>query len=413
MKSVILITYSFPPDRNIGAIRPRGLAKYLPHFGWNVFVITPLSDLPRDPKFNVIETYPSFRQKFGYWKKKIAVDYNRVSFQPPLYNRLLSYFCEIIPFPDTKKGWGVQAVFAARQIILRSKIDALISFYRPASSHFVAHKLKSLFPDLFWIADFGDLWSHNQIHEPVGAKLFLLERLEKRIISNADIITTVAAPWAEELKKLHNKESFAIPFGFDPDEYNLEIELDDKFSITYTGSLYQQEKNPEILFMAIKKIFSEYTSARSDFRVHFYGKFNERLQNLINKFGLEEIVKQKGLVPREVVLRRQKSSQTLLLSTPKNIGCIPGKFFEYLGARRPILAIGYEDSVVKDLLEDTKAGVYCWKFEQVYHVLKDWYFEWKKEKIVKYHGIEEKILSYSHKEMAKKFSRLLENFTCS
>ncbi|MCM8758793.1 MAG: glycosyltransferase [Candidatus Omnitrophica bacterium] len=416
MKNVILIAYSFPPDRNIGALRSRGIAKYLPHFDWNVFVITPLSSMPREAGFNIIETYPWLRQKLGYWKKKKTIEYSKIPFYPPGYKRFFSGLLELVPFPDSKSGWILPAVYSGIELINQKEIKAIISTYGPASSHFIAHKLKKIFPKIIWVADFRDLWSHNSFHEHCKLKLRFIELIEKRVLSNADLITTVSEPLARELELIHGRKTTVIPNGFDPEEYGFEVGIDNKFSVIYTGSLYQQKRNPEILFMAIKKIIFEDVSIQNDLEVNFYGTFCKELQNMIEKYNLEKIVKQRGMLSREEIIKAQKRAQVLLLvnrNLPEDKGVYTGKLFEYLGARRPILAIGYEDSVVKDLLGDTKAGVYCWKFEQVYHVLKDWYFEWKKEKIVKYRGIEEKILSYSHKEMAKKFSRLLENFTCS
>lgn len=416
VKNVILITYSFPPDKNIGAIRPRGLAKYLPHYDWNVFVITPLSLLPRDPEFNVIETYPSFRQKLGYLKTKSVFDHNRVLFRPPLYLRFFFGFLELIPFPDSKSGWIYPAVYSGTKLTSQKQVNAIISTYSPASSHFIAYKLKKMFPHTTWIADFRDLWSHNPFRKLGRFGVILFEKIEKRILCDANFITTVSEPLAFELKRLHEKKTVVIPNGFDPEEYDFTIGLDAKFSIIYTGSLYHQQRNPEILFMIIKKIFSEDNSARYDFRVHFFGNFSEELQTLIRKYSLEEIVKQEGFLPRKDVLKKQKSAQILLLlnrNLPQDIGVYTGKLFEYFGAKRPILAIGYKDSVVKDILEETKAGVYCYQQEQIYQALKNWYFEWKKNKMVKYHGINDKINLYSHKMMAKKFAVLLEEKTSS
>ena len=41
MKRVLLITYYYPPRPGIGSLRPCGLAKYLPEFGWEAVVLTP------------------------------------------------------------------------------------------------------------------------------------------------------------------------------------------------------------------------------------------------------------------------------------------------------------------------------------------------------------------------------------
>jgi hypothetical protein len=42
---------------------------------------------------------------------------------------------------------------------------------------------------------------------------------------------------------------------------------------------------------------------------------------------------------------------------PKEYGTVAGKIFDYLGARRPILGIGLEDSVVAQLVRERAAGL--------------------------------------------------------
>jgi hypothetical protein len=41
---------------------------------------------------------------------------------------------------------------------------------------------------------------------------------------------------------------------------------------------------------------------------------------------------------------------------PKDAGNIPAKFFEYLGARRPILLIGYEHGNLAQMIRERGAG---------------------------------------------------------
>ena len=80
----------------------------------------------------------------------------------------------------------------------------------------------------------------------------------------------------------------------------------------------------------------------------------------IIKNNLKRIIKIHGQVSHEDALKRQKKSQLLLLlnwNDPKEKGVFTGKIFEYLSAQRPIIALGGYGGVVKELLEQTKAGV--------------------------------------------------------
>ena len=58
-KRVLIITYCFPPRPGISSLRLKGLAKYLPEFGWEPVILT--TNLPGEPDkcFRVIQTpYP-------------------------------------------------------------------------------------------------------------------------------------------------------------------------------------------------------------------------------------------------------------------------------------------------------------------------------------------------------------------
>jgi len=66
-----------------------------------------------------------------------------------------------------------------------------------------------------------------------------------------------------------------------------------------------------------------------------------------------------GYVPHEQAVSQMLSASLLLLAipdAPDNKGIVTGKFFEYLAAKRPILAIGPLGGDVELMLEDCKAG---------------------------------------------------------
>jgi hypothetical protein len=122
-------------------------------------------------------------------------------------------------------------------------------------------------------------------------------------------------------------------------------------------------------------------------------------------------VKQHGRVAKEVALEKQKESHLLLLldwDDPNEKGVYSGKVFEYLGARRPILTIGGSiGDVVHKLLIETKAGIQATNLPTAKKVLAKLYQEYKLKGKVVYNGIEGELNKYSHREMARKFSEIL------
>lgn len=149
-----------------------------------------------------------------------------------------------------------------------------------------------------------------------------------------------------------------------------------------------------------------------DIEVSFYGGNNNWLIPLINALKLEEVVKVYPSVPRGVILARQRNSQALILldwKDPDGQGIYTGKLFEYLAAKRPILAFGGRSGVVADLLEETQAGMYAKTIDELKGILLTWYAEYKRTGRVAYRGRWEKVEKYSHRVMAGKFARLLDS----
>ncbi|MHC4843459.1 MAG: hypothetical protein ACYTEE_06625 [Planctomycetota bacterium] len=96
---------------------------------------------------------------------------------------------------------------------------------------------------------------------------------------------------------------------------------------------------------------------------------------------------------------------------PREAGVYTGKFFEYLAAKRPVLAVGGPKGVVSELLEQTKAGFHANDLLTLKKILSDCYKEYTSTGEVAYRGIEDEINKYSHREMARKFAEVLDLVT--
>ena len=231
-------------------------------------------------------------------------------------------------------------------------------------------------------------------------------------MSAADVLVTVSEPLAQKLRLLHSgKPVIVIPNGYDPDEV-VSVPLTPEFTITHTGQLYQGKRDPAPLFRAIAESISEGQLDRRVVRVRFYGATEYWLEKEVKRFGLEDVVSLHPQVPRNIALEKQRESQVLLLlnwDDPEEIGLYTGKVFEYLAARRPILAVGGPRGVVTELLEETGAGVHPIGYDQLKHMLIELYNQYKTHGYVPYGGHEERVAKYSHREMARRFAELLDS----
>jgi glycosyltransferase involved in cell wall biosynthesis len=266
-----------------------------------------------------------------------------------------------------------------------------------------------------WIADFRDLWTQDITTMRSRDLQFLQVPLEKRTLKHADMLITVSDPWGDRLRQRYpSKEIRTIPNGFDPDDFSSRPELTQNFTITYAGVLYQGQRDPTVLFEVLRELANEKIIDLSDVKVRFYSPIDAWLAPLVRRCGLEAVVDLHGIVPRREVLQRQMESQILLLLSfthPKDTGLHTGKLFEYLGAARPIVAIGGNRGAMTQVLEETRAGIHASSKAEVREWLVRAYADYKREGRVSYRGDAKAISRYSHLEMSRSFADALDHLT--
>jgi len=420
-QKVLIVSFFFNQTERIGSVRLRGLAKYLPEFGWDPVILTANESAHPINQSNIYET--SFEDTIGQREKKISLPSNttlneqgniptRKTNNGIIYS-LLRFLHEIITYPDITINWSTTAIKKGNEILRENHIDAIISSSSPITSHIIAYELKKNFK-IPWIADFRDLWTQNHYYRYSGIRKFFEKRLEHKILSSVTALSTVSEPLAEKLSELNvTQKVFSIPNGFDPEQVNPGTSVTKKFSITYTGTLYEGQRDPDPLFKMLKTLFEEKKIDPTKIEVNFFGNRENWLIQDVKRYQLENLVHIHGPISREESIQRQRESQILLLLTwnnPVEKGVYTGKLFDYLAARRPILSMGYaEGGVVKELLEQTHAGVHVSNEVELAEYLMNAYNEYKETGTVHYHGIEMEVMKYSHREMARKFSEVLDS----
>jgi len=421
MKSVLIITYYFPPMTDIGGLRLYGLAKFLHTYNWDPIILTsPLPGNP-DPRLRILQT--PYDDVVGQWKKRLGVNpkeslntqFNVSSKKDRLsvIDRLVFLPGEIITYPDEKIGWYDYAVRAGDELLQREHVDLILSSAYPETSHLIARTLAEKY-NIPWVADLRDLWTQNPYVTHCAVRNFFERKLELRTLGKANALVTVSEPLAADLQRLHTHTPVhVIKNGFNPDDAcYVPPALSDKFTITYTGVLYNGKRDPAMLFEALENLVSEGIMDPDRVEVRFFGSQDPWLFEEIRQYHLEGVVTVNGPVPRSIALKRQRESQLLLLllwDNPQDQGVYTGKVFEYLAARRPILAVGGPDRcVVESLLMETGTGEYIRSIEELKHFLRDCYNEFKEMGRVPYAGEEEKIMQYSQETMAKEFSDLFD-----
>jgi len=121
------------------------------------------------------------------------------------------------------------------------------------------------------------------------------------------------------------------------------------------------DRNPKALWEVLSELIEENPVFKDFFELRLIGKVSESVLKSAYKVGLKPYISVIGYLNHKDAVESQKSSQMLLLieiDKPETRGIIPGKVFEYLAAKRPILAIGPEGWDVEKIISDTNSGAY-------------------------------------------------------
>jgi glycosyltransferase involved in cell wall biosynthesis len=421
LRKVLLIGYLHPFTFQSGSVRVLPLAKHLPEFGWQPIVLSPPLRGNPNLQFTVIET--PYHDALAFWKRLLRYNPNEgqdireqvkrrlgVKSSRSLIDFAFTLGTEVFAYPDAGKGWKPFAVEAGRKLMQKENLEAMISIW-PVTSHLIASELKAKYR-IPWIADFPDLWSQNHNYQYGPLRKFLDRRLELKTLSTADALVTVSQPRAERLRELHRGRTvYAITHGFDAAEVNEPpANVTAKFTITYTGRIYPGKQDATKLFAALQDLISDGVIDPGEVEIRFFGPKTGWLDKEIQQYALSLIAKQYGTIPRQVALEKQRESQILLLlkwEDPRERGIHPGKIFEYLAARRPVLATGGSNDVVTELLNVTRAGIDAPAVPDVRGALEKLYGEYRVNGKIAYDARQSEIDKYSHYEMARKFSEIL------
>jgi len=368
MKKILFVSYRCPPMHCIGTLRVAKMLKYLLEFGYQPYILGAGLKKDRDPYI----FKPKYFDPFQFGKR--GRDIIRKTFKEDSYhnNKNVNVEREIkkcnkprglwplseVRMPDKYMFWIWPAIRLGKHLLKTEKFDIIYSSSGPASSAIVASMLQR-YSHLPWVAEFRDLWSNNHIdlRKPIIHKFD--SWLEDKVLKNCNVLVTVSESLKECLEKKHGKLTYVVYNGYDEDDYPKRENLTKKLTITYTGKIHPEKQDPAPLFEAIANLFKDKKITPDILQVRFYGPEQEITKALVQKYGIKDYVHLGGVVSYEESLSRQCESWILLFlewNDPLVKGVLTGKFFEYLGAKRPILCIGYNEGSIGKILEETGAG---------------------------------------------------------
>jgi glycosyltransferase involved in cell wall biosynthesis len=371
-KKVLIISYLWPPIEGVGVLRALKFAKYLPEYGWQPIILTTRPERTcRQQAGGLSGGMKVYRTEY----RDIIEDIKGIfrSSRPAPKDRggadgrpakKASVLRELVSMPDEQIGWRRFAVTEGRKIIEADGIDMIFSTSPPETAHLVARQLKRRYR-IPWVADMRDLWADDHFRPRPLFKKAILSIMEKKVLEDADAVVTVSEPWAEKLKvTLRNMRDKVrvIENGYDEEDFNPSpFVKNDKFTISYTGKLHREHQPVEFFLKALKDLIKEGRMDRNKLAVKFYilGYDRPDITALAGAYGLGDVVKEFEKVGYDKSLEIQRSSDALLFVQWRGAGgdgWYSAKIYDYLGARRPILALAARGGIIDKLITETSSG---------------------------------------------------------
>lgn len=161
------------------------------------------------------------------------------------------------------------------------------------------------------------------------------------------------------MAKIGNRTVDVITNGYIFPEFDpTTIKLDKHFSIAHFGSM-PFSRNPEVIWKSLAELLITLPELSNHLEIKLIGSVDYKVIESLTQYGLHPYLTQINQIKHHESVKLQTEAQLLLLvanNTGNVKGILTGKFFEYLGAKRPILVVGQKDSDLALEVKKTNCG---------------------------------------------------------
>ncbi len=349
---ILFVSMYWPPAGGAGVQRPLKLAGHLAALGHEVHVLA-----PDDPKW--LHCDPTLRtpggvvvhraRNVGPRARRPAEELGAASGVDRLLLRGELALRGLL-VPDASVLWTLTAAPAARRIVRECGIEVVLTTSPPGSVHLVGAAVQRS-RRVRWVADLRDsLVRHAHRRREVRGE----RRLARLVAGRADAIVCASRAIAGEMQALSpSGPVIEIGNGCDFEDFDgLAYERAERFRITHAGSFFGR-RSPRPFLEALARV-------EEDVAARFVGDFRSSDRAFAEELGLGDRLELLPYASRRDVLSLERESEALLLLIPdaqgRGRGVLSGKVFEYLAARRPILAAVPPDGEAAALLRKLEAG---------------------------------------------------------
>ncbi len=381
---ILLVSFHFPPDAPLAATRAPKFARYLLDKDHDVRVLCAREPQPCVTHALEVDESRVIRTD---WRDLATIPNEILGRMTPnrsaassstslsatstapaapkrrsaLRSGLSEFYQSAICRPDRRAGWRAPALAAAKDLFKTWRPDLIYATCPPHSVAPIADEIAALAGAPF-VTEFRDRWGLDAYSNHPEWRKRLDVKQEAAVLSRAAGIVTVSPLWAQSYADRYGADRVAVAMnGFDPADYPLETDaapaLDkDRIELLYAGALYPGRRDPQVVFNALQMLGDDAKRVK----ITMLGKDLEPAVKMAADVGLDECLYILPPEPHKQIIARQYAADALLMlqwNDERDAGTIPGKLFECIGARRPVIATGWTQGVVGRIIMRRNLGV--------------------------------------------------------
>ena len=350
MARILIITDAHTPP--LYGVRARSFAQHLAQQGHDVELI---SEYYHDNKTQLTNLKYKYLQLPIYGKNSVMA----------FLVRTAVWLIDIL-FPLKEKLF----TNAIRKNISGKTYDAILcstfNSFPLLTAHTIAQEVNAkLIVDIRDMAEQAPGFVYHQYHHRILTPLLKLKQRREtqrrnQVLRQADAITTVS-PWHLEQLKDYNTNIHLIYNGYDADSVVPRAKKQENFNIVYLGKYYGKPlQNAQPFFSFVQQLIND---EGLDIRLTFYTDAASRqmLTQVIHD-SIRHRITFRDYVPRQQVPHiLSRASAALVLTEVEDAdgphGIMTTKFFEAIGAGTPVLCSRCTSGPLKELIDNTKAGI--------------------------------------------------------
>lgn len=354
---IVLVSYYYPPDVSVGAVRWPPLVAALRERGHQVTVLTTsaFGSLPDDGDRIVrtrdLEAPGPARRLLRRPQAPATAGgaAERTATPPP---RLLTHG----PVPDAKAiGWLPFAAAALRRLVRERRPDVVITNGPPDSTHLAPLAARdNRAGRLSHLIDLEDGWRFEPLRGawPTRAQDRLDAVLEARVFRRANGVMSLTRPVLDDAAARYGVPTHYVPIAIPEGVRSAHPTRVQEGDVVHTGALSHPERRDPRGLIAALSLLPEDSPAR----LVLAGGLTDADRTLLATAPPQRIL-ELGPLPNDQARALQAGADALLLlATGPHTSVVTGKLFEYFGAGRPIVAVASANEAAR-LVRETGTGV--------------------------------------------------------